>query len=202
MDRRVEDDHDDRWGVAAGFYSPACNANIMGTSAFDRVDRRELGAGLAGSLAGAVALGGILTVAAGAGSIRRFGALVGADGAGAAWGVLVAACLVLSLGFAAFVSRTASPFTTVLFGLTRRSDLLRRLLLPVVRRAAYPAAALVLGLWYGLLVGVGFGAVVMPAWLSAAGFPTAVPLLDPAGIAAWIAYGGALGVVFATLTER
>lgn len=59
------------------------------------------------------------------------------------------------------------------------------------------------GLTYGLVLWVILGAVVMPVWLGAMGFAgaPAVPNVDPTSMAGHVAYGVALGVTYAVLSD-
>ena len=59
------------------------------------------------------------------------------------------------------------------------------------------------GLTYGIILWVVLGAVVMPAWLGAVGFAgaPAVPNVDPTSMAGHVAYGVALGVTYAVLSD-
>ena len=59
------------------------------------------------------------------------------------------------------------------------------------------------GLTYGLILWVILGAVVMPLWLAAVGFAgaPAVPNVDPTSMAGHVAYGVALGVTYAVLSD-
>jgi len=165
------------------------------------IDRRETVAAAVGGLLGAAVLGGILRVGRGPGEVVRFAGVVGADGEAVGWATVAVVCLVLSAGFGAFLSATASPFVDGLFGLTRRSDRLRRLLMPVVANAAYLAAASTLGLAYGLLAGLVVGALAVPAAVVALGGTAPVPALDPVALVGWVAYGVVVGVVYARITD-
>lgn len=59
------------------------------------------------------------------------------------------------------------------------------------------------GLTYGIILWVVLGAVVMPAWLGAVGFAGAPPIpnVDPTSMAGHVAYGVALGVTYAVLSD-
>lgn len=61
--------------------------------------------------------------------------------------------------------------------------------------------SLVAGVGYGILVWVVAAAIVMPIWLSTAGFPQAPPLpnFNPMSLIAHIVYGAVLGSVVAVL---
>lgn len=156
----------------------------------------------AGGVAGTAVVGAVTLADAGSDGVARFAGLVGAESGAVGWVALFVLAVVFAAGFGTFLSRTANPFVAVLFGLTRRSEAVRRVLRPVVTGPAYAAAALTLGVVYGLAIGVGFGAVIMPAWVGALAGTTSAPSLDPVVVVAWGLYGAAVGVTYAILTDR
>ncbi len=134
--------------------------------------------------------------------VEAFGRAVGA-GYNVGWLALLALSAAFSLLFVEFLSRTVNSFVQHVIATSSQQELLQKLLVPLLRRSALTVTAVNLGLGYGLLVGVAFYGVLLPAWLKfVVGVPAPVPNVDVVGVLVWVIYGGLLGAVYGQAMER
>jgi len=146
-----------------------------------------IGGPIAGIVSGLVALFGV-----GSAPFRGLAAAVGSAGLLAGIGAWLGLSVLLALVFVAYVSRTINDFVSSMMLFSRRSDATRKLLVPLVTRAALTVTAGTMGLVFGLVVGVVFyGVSLTPA------FPATGALI----VVAWLVYGQLLGTVYGLVLE-
>lgn len=138
--------------------------------------------------------------------VLGLGAMVGAESYVAGWLVLLTLGVLLAVPFVGVVSGSTNAFTAKVIALSRRSELLQRVLVPLLKFSALGITCLALGQGYGLVVGLVVTLLVVPAWLTLAAGPAAVaPYLTLASlgsIVAWVVYGGTMGFVYGYWKEH
>ncbi|WP_114578206.1 histidine kinase [Saliphagus sp. LR7] len=132
-------------------------------------------AGTIAGIAGAIAMGALMTMQMPGVVENAIPALYGLAGGAAGFAIHVAHGAVLGVVFAAVLVASG-------------------------RSPSVPAAAGA-GLVYGVVVWVLLAALVMPVWLSTVGFPMAppVPNFDPTSLVGHAVYGLVLGIGYAVL---
>lgn len=166
------------------------------------LDRERLRAAVPAGVAGGVVLAAVVHLAGGPTAVGRYAAAVGLAGAAAGWAVLLVLAVALAVAFAPLSARAVDPYVNATFALSRRSDRVRALLLPAVRRAALPVTALNIGVAYGLVLGVVVHWLVLPAAIAATGGSAAVPAVDLVGLLAWLLYGAVAGAVYGFVLQQ
>lgn len=75
---------------------------------------------------------------------------------------------------------------------------------PLREYSGQSVASIVLGVAYGVVTTIGLAWLLMPAWLSAIGFPNAPPLpnVGVTSLVGHVVYGVVLGVLYPVLGER
>lgn len=134
--------------------------------------------------------------------IADFGRLVGL-GYSAGWVVLLAASVGLTMLFVAGLARTLDAFVTHVVVVSNQHERLQDLLLPLLSRSPMTVTAAGLGLGYGVVVAVGFYALLVPAGLrlaTEANVP--LPNLSLVGTLVWVLYGLVVGGVYGYALER
>ena len=149
---------------------------------------------VAGGLAGALA-GGVLLQLIDYFYIEWLGAAVGARGLWTGWVVMLALGLVLAVPFVVFVNGSVNTFVNQVMMLSRRSDLLQRILVPLLQKSAYGVTLYALGQAYGLLVGIAF-VVGLPLWLAFIGTPVRLTPWFALAVVPWLVYGSTMGLVY------
>lgn len=164
--------------------------------------RRELTGGtVAGFVAGLV-LGVVLHLGVGADQLRLQASIYLSDpGTGTAWVVhLVHSTLIGGL-YAVVASYVTNWYVNRLLSLTRRSQRLTDLIMPLIRRFGIgTVVAAGMGLTFGTLVWVGFDGAVVPLLADGAG--NSVPDLRAISLVGYIAYGFVLGTGYGLLLSR
>lgn len=167
------------------------------------IDSDQLLAVVAGGFVGAIAVGLVLQAGLGREGVSQFGEVVGMDGYGVGWVVLFVLSGVFASLFVQFVSRSIDTFVNQTIMLSQRSDALKRLLVPLIRRSALTVTTNSLGLIYGLAIWIVFYMLAMPLWLEfviGAG-DVAVPNLGLSGLLAWLVYGAVVGLLYGLVLE-
>ncbi|PCR91332.1 hypothetical protein [Natrinema ejinorense] len=168
-------------------------------------DPREVEAAIAGGLAGAFPAA-LLIQRWDTDAIRRVGAVFGASTLDGGWLAMFTLGVLFALPFIAFVSICLDPFVEWLLGIVRHNASLRAVLVALLDRSALATITFGLGNGYGAAVGVGFGLLLQPLWVTVVlDVPTAVPILSlerVVAVVAWTVYGGTLGLVYGLLLEH
>lgn len=174
----------------------------MATQTATGIDTEELAATLGGGLAGGAAAAVVMYLWDDA-LLAELGSFAGGEVARGA-GVALALGVVFALPFGAFVARSVDGFVARVMTLSRRSDVLRTILVPLLKRSALATTTYSLGQGYGLAVGVLFHLLALPLLLGAVGTAAPVPYLTLAGLGglvAWVVYGAVLGLVWGLAME-
>lgn len=162
----------------------------------------EVGQALAAGLVGALPVGLLLQFGSPE-ALRATGALVGSPTVAGGWATLVGLGVLFCLPFVGFVSGTVNQFVNRVIMVSRRSELLQKLLVPMLQVSALGVTLFALGLIYGVLVAAFGFALALPLWLTGvAGHAVPVPWLDPVGLLGWVSYGSVMGLVYGLLEER
>ncbi|MDF9744374.1 hypothetical protein [Natrinema salsiterrestre] len=169
------------------------------------IDGRGFEAAIAGGLAGGFQAA-LLIQLYDTDAIRRVGAAVGTSTLDGGWLAMFALGTLVALPFHVLASLSTDAFVSRVMDLSSRHELLRRLLVPLLRRSAFTTAMVGLGNAYGVAVGVVVSLFVLPIWLTVtASTPAAVPD-HPAAvlveIIAWTVYGGTLGLVYGLVLDQ
>lgn len=174
----------------------------MATETVRKLDIEELTAAVGGGLAGGLAAAAVMWL-----WNDRLLAELGAMVTGSVeWGIAVTLALgvVFALPFGAFVARSIDGFVSRVMMLSRRSDALRKLLVPLLQRSALATTTYALGQGYGLAVGVLFHLLALPFLVGAFGASVPFPYLTATGLGglvAWVVYGAVLGLVYGLVLE-
>lgn len=159
---------------------------------------------VAGGLLGALLGGGLMNLEEFE-LVMHFAELVGSESVDVAWLVLLGVSVLFAIPFRTYLEWTFEGFVSAVVALTERSSLLRRALLPLVKRSPMGVLCYALGQGYGLLVGAVFSVFFLPLWLTyAMGTPTPFPYLTVPGILAvigWMVYGSMLGLIYGLVVE-
>lgn len=164
---------------------------------------RDVEAIVGGGLFGALLAGGLMNLEEYE-LIMQFAQIVGSFSHTVAWLVLFGLGVAFAAGFEVYVGKTFDPFVRGVIALTSRIGLLRRMLLPLVRRSPTGVVCYALGQGYGLAIAAGH-LLLVPLWLTyVMGVPTEFPMLDHLGLWAvigWLVYGSMMGLVFGLVVE-
>ncbi|MFB6083454.1 MAG: DUF6114 domain-containing protein [Halorientalis sp.] len=144
----------------------------------------EVRAGVVASLGAGLLSGVFVALAVGPDLFAGLARTAGATGVSTGFGLWMVLSVALGLAFVAYVSRTINDFTNTVIMFSRRSKLTRKLLVPLLTRAALAVTAGSMGLGFGLLVGVAFYGGSLLGVLPATGPPIVV---------AFALYGQVLG---------
>lgn len=175
----------------------------MATTTASAIDTEELTATLSGGLLGGVSAAGVMWLWNDV-LLAELGAFVGGDVA-AGVAVMVALAVVFALPFGAFVARSIDGFVNSVMLLSRRSQVLQTVLVPMLKRSALATTTYSLGQGYGLAVGVVFHLLALPLLLGAVDVAVPFPYLTLTGLGglvAWVVYGAVLGLVWGLAMER
>ena len=157
-----------------------------------------VGAGLFGAFQG-----GLMLQLWNTDAIRQVGATVGWSTLDGGWVVLLCYGVLLAVPFVWFVSGSVNAFTNKVIMLSSKSSVLQRLLVPLLKFSALGVTLFSLGQIYGLLVGVAFWGLAVPAWLNAvAGYGVPFPYVNPFTLFAWATYGGMTGLAYGLIEEH
>lgn len=176
---------------------------------FDRVesldiDPKDLEATIAGGLAGGFMAVFIIHFYD-TDMTRELGAVFGMESMNGGWIAALLLGVLFALPFGVFVSQSINSFVSKVMALSRRNDLFRKILVPLLKRSAYTTTTYALGNGYGIAIGVVFGIFLMPAWLTyVMGVSATFPAFTVDGIltvVAWLVYGGVLGLVYGLIIE-
>ena len=178
------------------------------TPSMSRVDEYiesdEVVAVVTGGVTGA-AVGGLVMTIFALDSIRTVGQLVGAGSLNGGWLVLLPLGVLLAIPFAAFVSGSINSFVNQVIMLSSQYSVLQKVLVPLLNRSALAVTTSSLGAIYGLVVGVVFYLLLLPAWLAVVmGSSIAVPYLTIpglVGVVGWLLYGNVLGLTYGLFME-
>ena len=158
---------------------------------------------IAGSFVGAILVGLVLQAGLGRGGILQFGALVARPEYNVSWAVLFVLSTLFTLLFVRFVSRSINGFVTRVIGLSRRNELLKEILVPLLQRSALTVTTNALGFVYGFVIWLVVYVFLVPLWLAfGIGIEgIAIPNLQLAGLLAWLGYGGLVGLLYGLIME-
>lgn len=174
----------------------------MSTETASAIDAEELTATTGGGLAGGVAAAAVMWLWNDE-LLAELGAFVG-GGVGPGVAVALALGVVFALPFGAFVARSIDGFVNRVMMLSRRSEALQTVLVPLLKRSALATTTYSLGQGYGLAVGVVFHLLALPPLLGAVGVAAPFPYLTLTGLGglvAWVVYGAVLGLVWGLVME-
>lgn len=161
---------------------------------------RDVGAVIAGGLFGAF-LGGLVLTWWDAEAIITIGKTVGVESVVGSWFVLFGVGLLLGIPFVGFVSGSVDAFANTVIMLSRRSDILRKILVPALQFSAYGVTLMGVGVVYGIVLGIAFYGLAVPLWLTVLGYSVPVPFINPFTIWGWSTYGATLGLVYGLVME-
>jgi hypothetical protein len=157
---------------------------------------------IAGGFVGAILLGLVLQWGVGEGGIITFGALIARPEYGTSWTVLFVLSTVFSVLFVGFVSRSINSFVNQVIMLSRRSEVLQEILVPLLERSALTVTTNALGVIYGFALWLVFYAFLIPLWLAfVIGVDTRIPNFHLAGFIAWLGYGALVGLLYGLIME-
>lgn len=162
----------------------------------------QIDAAIAAGIVGAIQSGNLLQLWY-IESIRFFARAVGRNDLTTGWVVLLVSGVVFSLLFAGIVSNFVQEFVTKTMMLSRKSDILRKVLVPMLNLTALGITLSGLGIAYGIVLGIVFYGLALPAWIHlvfGGGMP--FPYLDIVPIILWANYGALLGLVYGFLLEN
>jgi hypothetical protein len=158
---------------------------------------------ITGGFVGAILIGLILQWGTGRGGVITFGALIAQPEYGTSWTVLFVLSTLFSVLFVGFVSRSINSFVNRVIMLSRRSEVLQAILVPLLERSALTVTTNALGVIYGFALWLVFYAFLVPLWLA---FVIGVngiqiPNLHLAGFIAWLGYGALVGLLYGLIME-
>lgn len=162
---------------------------------------RNAAAVIAGGLFGAF-LGGLILTWWEAEAIITIGKMVGVESVVGSWVVLFGVGVMLGIPFVAFVSSSVDAFATRVMMLSRRSDVLRKILVPALKFSAYGVTLMGAGTIYGIILGIVFHGLAVPLWLMVLGYSAPFPFITPFTIWGWLTYGATMGLVYGLVMER
>lgn len=168
------------------------------TAVLPSLDVTDIEGVVAGGLFGAFQAGVVMQIWH-YGLILELGSLVGVATYVGGWSVLLTAGVLFAVPFVGIVSGSVHTFSNKVIMLSRRSELLQRILVPLLKFSAFGVTCFALGQMYGLALGVGIHLFVVPVWLTAIGQPTPIPYLTVpglGGVVGWTVYGGMMGFVY------
>jgi hypothetical protein len=112
--------------------------------------------------------------------------------------------LLLGLPFLVFVSGSVNSFVTQVIMLSSKSTVLQKLLVPLLNISALGVTLFALGEVYGIVVGIVFFGIAVPAWLTLIGYSGAytLPYINLVTLFAWMTYGGMTGLVYGYIMEN
>lgn len=168
------------------------------------IDRYD--AAIAGGLVGMVQ-SGMLMHLFGTYYIRAYAWLVGSNDITVGWTILFIISAVGGLVFAGTVSNFVQDFSTSVMMLSRKSDILRKILVPLLNFSAMGITLSGIGWGFGLAYGLIVWSFAMPVYLHlfmggglAEGMP--LPAMGLLPLFAWAHYGGLLGLVYGYVLEN
>ena len=158
---------------------------------------------ISGGFVGAILLGLVLQWGVGQGGVLQFGALVGRPDYSVSWTVLFALSTLFAALFVRFVSRSINSFVNRVIMLSRRSEVLKEVLVPLLERSALTVTTNALGVVYGFAIWVVFYTLIVPVWLAfVIGVESVrIPNLHLAGFVAWVLYGALVGLLYGLVME-
>jgi hypothetical protein len=158
---------------------------------------------IAGSFVGAILVGLVLQAGLGRGGVLQFGALVARPEYNVSWAVLFVLSTLFTLSFVRFVSRSINGFVTRVISLSRRNEVLKEILVPLLQRSALTVTTNALGIIYGAAIWLVVYVLLIPLWLTfVIGIEqVAIPNLQFAGFFAWVLYGGLVGLLYGLIME-
>ncbi|WP_226004005.1 hypothetical protein [Natrinema salinisoli] len=171
----------------------------------DSIDGRGFEAAIAGGLAGGFQAA-LLIQLYDTDAIRRVGAAVGTSTLDGGWLVMFALGALVALPFHVLASSSTDAFVSRVLTLSSRHEILRKPLVPLLRRSAFTTTMVGLGNVYGAAVGVVVSLFALPIWLAVTtSVPSAVPT-HPAAVLVevitWTVYGGTLGLVYGLVLDQ
>lgn len=170
----------------------------------DSIDVRGFEAAIAGGLAGGFQAALVIQLYD-TDAIRRIGAVVGTPTLDGGWLAMFALGALIALPFHVLASRSTDAFVSRVLSLSSRHEILRKPLVPLLRRSAFTTTMVGLGNAYGIAVGVVVTLFALPIWLAVTtSVPTAVPPVPAVlvEVIAWTVYGGTLGLVYGLVLDH
>lgn len=154
--------------------------------------RKELETGLLGGIVGGLISSVVLLIGSdtieGVAGVFGFAATVGNG-----WGTYVLLSIGLGFVYAVVVTQLIDRYVAFVVSLTSRSDLGRRLVMPLTNRFGMRVVVTTaMGLLYGLSVGVLFTVVLIPLRVASKGFLQ----IDGIGLLGFVIYGVLLGITY------
>lgn len=168
------------------------------------IDRYD--AAIAGGLVGMVQSGMLLHLFE-TWYVRAFAWLVGSNDITVGWTVMFTIAALGGLLFAGLVSNFVQDFSTSVMMLSRKSDILRKILVPLLNFSAMGITLSGIGWGYGLAFGLLVWSFAMPAWLhlfmgGGLGRGMPFPALGLLPLFAFAHYGGLLGLVYGYVLQN
>ncbi len=112
------------------------------------------------------------------------------------WVALLFLCVILGILFAAIVTRYIDDYISTVLSLTTRSEAAKNMVMPLTNRFGMAlVVTTAMGLVYGLVVGFGLGAVIVPMLAPV----VVVPYLDGSALAGFALFGVILGGTYGEL---
>jgi hypothetical protein len=154
--------------------------------------RKEIETGAVAGLLGGLVSSVLLVV--GSGTVERLAGVFGfVQTVGNGWGTYVLLSVVLGLAFALVVTQLVDRYVAFVVSLTSRSDLARRMVMPLTNRFGMRVVVTTaMGLLYGLIMGVVFLGVLIPLRVNS----VALLQVDGVGLLGFVVYGILLGITY------
>lgn len=174
--------------------------SLVDSVGFEDLGVRDAEAVIAGGLFGAFQ-GGLMLTLWDVEAITMVGKMVGVESIMGSWLVFFGVGVLLGIPFVAFVSGSVSGFANRVIMLSRRSDILRKILVPGLKFSAYGVTLMGVGTIYGIILSVVFYGIAVPLWLLALGHSVPFPFITPFTVWGWLTYGSMLGLVYGLIME-
>lgn len=159
-------------------------------------DTEELRAAVVGALFGGITLGVVIQFTTPMMSAMGRVYMVDQPSLVGGWVALLFLSVILGVLFAAIVTRYIDDYIATVLSLTTRSDAAKNMVMPLTNRFGMAlVVTTAMGLVYGLVVGFGLGAVVVPMLAPV----VVVPYLDGSLLAGFVLFGLILGGTYGEL---
>jgi len=159
-------------------------------------DTEELRAAVVGALFGGITLGVVIQFTTPMMPAMGRVYMVDQPSLVGGWVALLFLSVILGILFAAIVTRYIDDYIATVLSLTTRSEAAKNMVMPLTNRFGMAlVVTTAMGLVYGLVVGFGLGAVIVPMLAPV----VVVPYLDGSLLAGFVLFGVILGGTYGEL---
>ncbi|WP_254824563.1 hypothetical protein [Haloglomus halophilum] len=159
-------------------------------------DTEELRAAVVGALFGGITLGVVIQFTTPMMPAMGRVYMVDQPSLVGGWVALLFLSVILGILFAAIVTRYIDDYISTVLSLTTRSEAAKNMVMPLTNRFGMAlVVTTAMGLVYGLVVGFGLGAVIVPMLAPV----VVVPYLDGSLLAGFVLFGVILGGTYGEL---